>query len=160
MAKLERIYTVPFGDAYAASRNVRVPKAIKILRTFATRHMKAKGLRVVISEALNMHLWEHSIQRPPRRVKVRLVKEEDSVMAYLADEKVEAKDKKEEKKVEAKKSESGKEAPKPVQNTKPATQNQPAPKPGTQNAKPVQNQPNPTPDTRHGAGPSQETRKK
>jgi large subunit ribosomal protein L31e len=152
MAKLERIYTVPFGDAYAASRNVRVPKAVKILRTFAIRHMKAKGLRVVISEALNMHLWEHSIQRPPRRVKVRLVKEEDSVMAYLADEKIEPKKeaKKEEKKAEEKKSEAVKEAPKPVPTSKPGIQNQ-------ANPKPAQTQ---KPEAKPAAGPSQETRKK
>ena len=102
MAKLERIYTVPLGDAYAATRNTRVPKAIKILKAFAARHMKAEDeQRVVISEALNKHIWERSIQRPPRRVKVRLVKDDEAVRAYLADEKVEEKKKAEPKKEKA-----------------------------------------------------------
>src|SRR5208283_3925254 len=113
MAKLERIYTIPLGDAYAAKRIVRVPKAIKILKAFAARHMKAEDeQRVVISEALNKHIWERSIQRPPRRVKVRLVKDDEAVRAYLADEKVEekkkAEPKKEEKKTEEKKAEPSK----------------------------------------------------
>jgi large subunit ribosomal protein L31e len=109
MAKLERIYTVPLGDAYAASRNCRVPRAMKLLRAFVARHMKAEDERIVISEALNKHIWEHSIQKPPRRVKVRLIKEEDSIRAYLADEKVEVKKKAEEKKKEEKTAEPKKE---------------------------------------------------
>lgn len=97
MAKLERIYTVPLGEAYEATRNRRVPKAVKILREFASRHMKAEGGRVVLSEALNRHLWQKSIQKPPRRVKIRLIKEDGVVSAYLADEKVEEKAKPEKK---------------------------------------------------------------
>ena len=115
MVKLERIYTVPLGDAYSAVRNNRVPKAVDILRTFASRHMKAKGERVVVSEALNMFLWQRSIMKPPRRVKVRLVKDDGEVRAYLADEKIVEK-KKEEKageKKEAKKEEKKAEEKKP-----------------------------------------------
>ncbi|MFN7991081.1 MAG: 50S ribosomal protein L31e [Candidatus Micrarchaeia archaeon] len=91
MAKLERIYTIPLGDAYEAVRNKRVPKAVKILRTFVARHMKADGEKILLSGALNNHLWQRSIQKPPRRVKVRLVKEEGTIRAYLADEKAEEK---------------------------------------------------------------------
>ncbi len=118
MAKLERIYTVPLGDAYEAVRNKRVPRAVKMLRSFIARHMKAEDERILLSSALNSHLWERSIQKPPRRVKVRLVKDEGEIRAYLADEKVEAKkpekkeEKKEEQKKEAPKPEPKKEAPK------------------------------------------------
>lgn len=104
MVKLERIYTVPLGDAYEAVRNKRVPKAVKIIRVFIARHMKADGERILLSQALNTHLWEHSIQKPPRRIKVRLVKDDGTIRAYLADEKVEE-PKKAEKKAEAKKEE-------------------------------------------------------
>src|SRR5512143_1498229 len=109
MAKLERIYTVPLGEAYEAVRNKRGPRAVKRLRAFAARHMKADEERILLSTALNAHLWAHSIQKPPRRVKVRIVKEEDKITAYLADEKAEA-PKKEEKKAEPKREE--KPAPK------------------------------------------------
>ncbi len=91
MTKLERVYTVPLGDAYEIARNKRTPRAVKILRAFITRHMKAKEERITISGALNTYLWARSIQKPPRRVKVRLVKEGETIKAYLADEKVEIK---------------------------------------------------------------------
>jgi large subunit ribosomal protein L31e len=119
MVKLERIYTVPLGDAYDVSRNKRVPRAVKILRAFIARHMKADGEKVTLSEALNKHLWRGSIQRPPRRVKVRLIKDEGFIRAYLADEKIEAPKKKEEKKEEKKKPEK-KEEPKKEEKPKEA----------------------------------------
>lgn len=113
MAKLERIYTVPLGDAYDAIRNKRVPRAVKLLRAFIARHMKADGERILLSGALNAHLWSHSIQKPPRRVKVRLVKEESVIRAYLADEKAEEpKEKAGKKEKEAPKKEEAKPAEK------------------------------------------------
>ncbi|NYZ74599.1 50S ribosomal protein L31e [Candidatus Micrarchaeota archaeon] len=105
MAKLERIYTIPLGKAYDAVRNKRVPRAVKIIRTFMARHMKADGERILLSTALNAYLWERSIQKPPRRVKVRLVKDDGAIRAYLPDEKPEEPKKKEEKKGEDKKAE-------------------------------------------------------
>ncbi len=99
MDKLERIYTVPLGDAYDAVRNKRAPRAVKILREFLARHMKAD--EVLLSEALNKFIWEKSIQKPPRKVKVRVIKEDAVARAYLADEKIEE-PKKEEKKAEKK----------------------------------------------------------
>jgi large subunit ribosomal protein L31e len=135
MAKLERIYTIPLGKAYDTVRKKRVPRAIKILRAFATRHMKADGERIVVSEALNKFLWGRSIEKPPRRVKVRLIKDEGTVRAYLSDEKVEEPKKKEEaKKAEEKKADPKKEE-KPA---KKAEANPPAalaPKPETGNRK-------------------------
>ncbi len=86
---MERVYTIPLGDAYKAPRNKRVPRAVNILRQFAQRHMKARNLPVKLSDALNKHLWSKSIQKPPRRVKVRLLKKEDAVYAYLSDEVIE-----------------------------------------------------------------------
>ncbi len=100
MTKLERIYIVPLNVAYEATRNKRVPRAIKILRAFITRHMKADGERILLSEELNKYFWVRSIQKPPRKVKVRLVKDSGVINAYLADEKVaekKAEPKKEEK---------------------------------------------------------------
>ncbi len=108
MAKVERIYTVPLGDAYDKPRNKRCPRAVKILKGFITKHMKLDGGKIVLSSALNSYIWRDSIQKPPRRVKVRLIKEDETVRAYLSDEKIEA-PKKEEKKPEAKKEEAKKE---------------------------------------------------
>ncbi|MFH0885281.1 MAG: 50S ribosomal protein L31e [Candidatus Micrarchaeota archaeon] len=105
MVKLERIYTVPLGDAYETVRRKRVPRAVKILRAFIGRHMKAEDERILISESLNKFLWVRSIQKPPRRVKVRLIKDEGVIRAFLSDEKVEEPKKKDAPKAEAKKEE-------------------------------------------------------
>lgn len=110
----ERIYTVPLGDAYEAVRNKRAPKAIKILRQFITKNMKATDERILLSGALNDYIWERSIQKPPRRVKIRVVKDTGKISAYLADEKIEKEvpKKAEAKKEPAEKKEPVKEAPK------------------------------------------------
>lgn len=96
--KLERIYTVPLAKAYETVRTKRARRAVALLRSFIARHLKANN--VVISNATNAFLWQRSMQHPPRRIKVRAIKEDDSVRVYLQDEKPEVK--KEEKKPEAK----------------------------------------------------------
>lgn len=105
--KIERIYTVPLGKAYEYVRTKRTRRAVKLLRAFVSRHMKADEEDVSLSNALNGTLWKRSIQKPPRRVKIRVIKEDGRVKAYLADEKIE-----EPKKAEPKKEEKAKEAPK------------------------------------------------
>jgi large subunit ribosomal protein L31e len=97
--KLERVYTVPLGKALDVARQKRTPRAVKILRAFIARHMKQEDERITLSAALNGQLWQRSIKKPPRRVKVRLVKDDGFIRAYLADEKIaEPKKKAEEKK--------------------------------------------------------------
>jgi large subunit ribosomal protein L31e len=119
LMKLERIYTVPLREAYEAVRYKRTPRAVKLLRAFMKRHMKADGERITISAALNDYLWMRSIKKPPRKVKVRLVKDAGFIRAYLADEKIiepkkKPDDKKEEPKAAEKKADAAvekKEAP-------------------------------------------------
>jgi large subunit ribosomal protein L31e len=96
--KTERLYTIPLSKAYDYTRTKRTPRAVKLLREFIAKHMKAKNLDIILSNALNSYLWQHSIQRPPRKVKVRAIKEETGVKVFLPDEKVEEK-KSEEKKL-------------------------------------------------------------
>jgi large subunit ribosomal protein L31e len=116
--KLERVYTVPLGKAIEAVRYKRTPRAVKILRAFISRHMKQEDERITISAALNEHLWQRSIKKPPRKVKVRLIKDAGFIRAYLSDEKIvepkKAEEKKEEAKPAEKKEEPKKEAPKPA----------------------------------------------
>jgi len=105
--RLERIYTVPLGEAYEYTRTKRTGRAVKLLRAFISKHMKTEGENVKLSSALNAYLWKRGIQKPPRRVKIRAIMEDGRVKAYLADEKIE-----EVKKEEAPKKE---EKPKEVQ---------------------------------------------
>lgn len=86
LMNLERIYTVPLAVAYEAPRHKRVPNAVKVLRAFISRHMKSDGLKVSISASLNDFLWARSIQKPPRKIKIRAVKNDSGVMVTLAEE--------------------------------------------------------------------------
>ncbi len=80
----ERIYVIPLRDVRKAPRGRRTPRAVKIVREFLMRHMKAR--KVKIDEGLNKRLWERGIERTLRRVRVRAVKQDDgSVEAFLAE---------------------------------------------------------------------------
>ncbi len=83
--KIERLYTVPLGKAYEYTRTKRARRSVSLLRQFLIRHMKSVNVR--ISEQLNEFLWARSMQKPPRKVKIKVVKEGDSVLASLPDEK-------------------------------------------------------------------------
>ena len=77
MANLERIYTIPLGDAYLRVRNKRAKRAIAFVRAFATRHMKA--VEVKISEGTNSLVFRDGMQKPPRKLKVRIVRGDDAI---------------------------------------------------------------------------------
>ncbi|MEM2948002.1 MAG: 50S ribosomal protein L31e [Candidatus Anstonellales archaeon] len=104
----ERIYTVPLGDAFVKPRNKRTPRAIKILREFAARHMKTDFENVVISNRVNAFIWARGIQKPPRRIKVKMIAKDGKVHVLMVDEKLEEKV----KEVKAEKKEEKKEEPK------------------------------------------------
>ncbi len=106
--KLERVYTIPLGDAYDYTRKRRVPRAVKILRQFVSRHMKVELDEVSISNMLNNSMWTRSIQKPPRRVKVRIVRQGGIASVYLLDEKTEGEKKAETEKAEKEKAEKAK----------------------------------------------------
>lgn len=122
MADLERIYTVPLRSAYDSVRGKRSRKAVKLLRGFISRHMKAEIGDVSLSEKVNGLIWKRGIQKPPRKIKVRAVKAGERVSVLLVDEKVgEAKvEKPPEKKTGAKADASKKEGAKEVKGGKAA----------------------------------------
>jgi large subunit ribosomal protein L31e len=74
----ERIYTIPLRRAWIVSRRKRTPKAVKLVRDFVLRHMKAES--IVISNDLNEELWSRGIQKPPRRIRVKAEKDKEGVV--------------------------------------------------------------------------------
>jgi large subunit ribosomal protein L31e len=91
----ERIYTIPLRRAWIAPRKKRAPRAMRIVRSFIQRHMKVetevKGEeeeegRLVISNEVNEKLWSRGIEKPPRNIRVRAVKDKEGVVTlYLAE---------------------------------------------------------------------------
>ncbi len=71
MATLERTYTVPLRAGFQKSpAYYRTNRAVKTLREFMVRHMKASKDNILIGQELNDHLWRNGIKNPPARVTV------------------------------------------------------------------------------------------
>jgi large subunit ribosomal protein L31e len=78
----ERIYTIPLRHVWVVTpRGKRAPRAVRDVRDFIARHMKAE--EVAISNEVNAALWARSINKPPRKITVRAVKDkEGKVIVY------------------------------------------------------------------------------
>jgi len=89
----ERIYTIPLGRAWISTPKKRAPRAIRIVKSFIMRHMKIKtdaieeeAERLVISNEVNEKIWSSGIKNPPRKIRVRAVKDkEGTVTLHLAE---------------------------------------------------------------------------
>ena len=91
----ERIYTVPLRKAWIAPPNKRAPRAIRILKSFITRHMKLEARKeegeeepkkLIVSNEVNEKIWSRGIEKPPRKIRVRAAKDkEGNVTIYLAE---------------------------------------------------------------------------
>jgi large subunit ribosomal protein L31e len=49
-----------------------------MIREFAQRHMKSEEVK--IDQSLNEVMWERGIRHPPRKIRVKMVKDEDDVV--------------------------------------------------------------------------------
>ena len=77
----ERIYTIPLRDAYKKAHNKRVPYAVRLVRSYLKTHMKADEVK--LGAKLNAEMWSRSISKPPRRVRVKAIKDGKTVKAEL-----------------------------------------------------------------------------
>ncbi|MBI5133210.1 MAG: 60S ribosomal protein L31 [Thaumarchaeota archaeon] len=94
--ELSRVYTINLSKVWLAPRIRRTKRAINMIREFAQRHMKSDDVK--IDRNLNEVMWERGIRKPPRKIRVKMVKDEDDVVTVsLYSEEV-----KEEEKVEKK----------------------------------------------------------
>lgn len=92
----ERIYTIPLRRVWISPRKKRAPRAVRVVESFIQRHMKVETgakadeeeeeARLVISNEVNEKLWSRGIEKPPRNIRVRAVKDkEGTVTVYLAE---------------------------------------------------------------------------
>jgi large subunit ribosomal protein L31e len=99
----EKIFTIPLREAFEEERNRRAKNASKLIREFLIRHMKSENVK--IGKSINESIWSRGIQKPPRRVRVHALKEEDIVYAELIGTEIKTPSKEELKKKEEKKKE-------------------------------------------------------
>ena len=81
----ESIYTVNFRKAWITPEYKRTNRVVGILREFAKRHMKTDDIK--IDQYLNRYLWMRGKRNPPRKIRVRMTKDEtDTVVVSLYEE--------------------------------------------------------------------------
>jgi large subunit ribosomal protein L31e len=79
----EKNYTISLRHVWVVTpRGRRAPRAVRDVRDYVSRHMKAED--VSISNDVNAAIWSRSINKPPRKITVRAVKDkEGKVIVYL-----------------------------------------------------------------------------
>ena len=81
----ESIYTVNFRKAWITPEYKRTNRVVGILREFTRRHMKTDDIK--IDQYLNRYLWQRGKRNPPRKIRVRMTKDEtDTVVVSLYEE--------------------------------------------------------------------------
>ncbi|MGQ0534745.1 MAG: 50S ribosomal protein L31e [Methanobacteriota archaeon] len=78
--ELERLYTVPLRVVKRVPRKTRAERAVKAVRQFVARHMKADPEKVWLDNPVNEVLWARGREKPPTRVRVRAIKFDDGVV--------------------------------------------------------------------------------
>lgn len=80
----EKIFIIPLRDAKNAPRHRRAGRAVKIVREFLARHMKSGDIK--IDPALNQKLLNRGKKKPPMKVRVKAVKDDEGLVnASLAE---------------------------------------------------------------------------
>ena len=87
----ERFYTIPLRKAWISPRKKRAPKAARIVKSFILKHMKVRteaegeeeAEKLVIDNEVNEKLWNRGIEKPPRKIRVRVVKDKEGVVTVL-----------------------------------------------------------------------------
>ncbi len=76
-----REYTIPLYRVYWGRRSNRAKRAVKLVRKFVARHLKAE--KVVIGNDVNEYIWSRSIEKPPRRIRVKIEFDEKEKVAKV-----------------------------------------------------------------------------
>jgi len=120
---LERIYTINLGKVLLSPNNQRAKRAINMIREFATKHMKSENIK--IEEEVSHLVWARGIRHPPRKIRVKITKDDGNVIVskYQEEKTAEETSKKGDKKSEGKPKKGAKKSkgtPKKVEEKKPA----------------------------------------
>ena len=72
---IARIYTINLSKAWLTPKHKRTDRVVNMVKEFAIKHMKSSQIK--IDQELNRYIWEKGKTNPPRKVRVRIVKDED-----------------------------------------------------------------------------------
>ena len=118
---LERIYVINMSKVYSLGKHrERARRVVKHIKAFTKRHMKVSEEDIIFSQELNEYVWMNGIQKPPRKIKVKMVKS-DVGKVTLSLEKPVVAEKVEKKKTEKKVKKTTEKKEKKVTTKKPAS---------------------------------------
>ena len=72
---IARIYTINLSKAWLTPKHKRTDRVVNMIKEFAIKHMKSSQIK--IDQELNRYVWEKGKSNPPRKVRVRIVKDDD-----------------------------------------------------------------------------------
>ncbi len=75
---LTRVYTINLGRAWLTPQYRRTDRVVNMIKEFAQKHMKSDEVK--LEQELNRQIWSRGKTNPPRKVRVKLVKDEDGVV--------------------------------------------------------------------------------
>jgi large subunit ribosomal protein L31e len=79
---IEKVYLVPLGkELLKAPRIKKAPRAISTIRSFVKKHTKAEEVK--ISQKISEHLFARNVKKPPRKIKIKVVGDENLVSVEL-----------------------------------------------------------------------------
>ena len=76
-----KIYTIPLRATVRKSRLIRCQVAMRMIRKYIITHTKAKEVK--LGKHLNEKVWERSMEKPPRRVRVKAVMDGETAKVEL-----------------------------------------------------------------------------
>jgi len=71
----EKFYDLNLRRIWVAPREKRTPRAVRYVRQYAAQRMKTDN--VSLSEETNSLLWSRGISKPPRKIRIRVVKDKE-----------------------------------------------------------------------------------
>jgi large subunit ribosomal protein L31e len=71
----EKFYDLNLRRIWTAPREKRTPRAVRYVRQYAAQRMKTDN--VSLSEDTNSLLWNRGISKPPRKIRIRVVKDKE-----------------------------------------------------------------------------------
>jgi ribosomal protein L31E len=76
----ERVMTIPMRAIFDKPTVQRTPAAVKRVKNFVAQHTHTTAKDIWIDRELNMLIWRRSVRKPPKSIKVRVIKWDDQTV--------------------------------------------------------------------------------
>ena len=74
----EKIFVIPLGKVKKVPHYKRARRAAKLVREYLARHMKSEEIK--LDPKINEKLFERGVKKPPSKIRVKAVKDEDGLV--------------------------------------------------------------------------------